>query len=335
MPKARLLINKGLPARWSIRRQAFYYSVPPGLELQWDGKKLFRLGSTQYEAYAEWTRRLGKTVPIGRTVAAAVSRYMSEVSPLKASASHTNDQYSAKRIGEVFDVRPLAALTPSEAYGYIDKRGAPGQARKEIAFLSAVLTECVRWGWLPSNQLLNQIRTRKVEKVRRYITDEEFLQAVEIAVPWLKAYLWLKLATGLRQKDMCRLLIGDFHGGELRVIPSKTARSTQVQLIFELDPSTRAEVVRVLAGRSEVSGFLFATTAGGPYGKDSFHSAWSRLMVKVEKAGGRRFNEHDVRGKAGSDAATVESARRLLGHASSAVTMRHYRRAAERIKAGG
>ena len=52
MPRARLSVNKGLPARWSIRRGAYYYAVPPGHEDTWDGKKLFRLGKTQAEAYA-------------------------------------------------------------------------------------------------------------------------------------------------------------------------------------------------------------------------------------------------------------------------------------------
>lgn len=39
-----------------------------------------------------------------------------------------------------------------------------------------------------------------------------------------------------------------------------------------------------------------------------------------------RFTEHDLRGKVGSDAESLERARQLLGHADSKITERVYRR---------
>jgi integrase len=44
------------------------------------------------------------------------------------------------------------------------------------------------------------------------------------------------------------------------------------------------------------------------------------------------FTEHDIRAKSGSDAESVEEARKLLGHADSQVTEQHYRRKPVRVK---
>ncbi len=45
-----------------------------------------------------------------------------------------------------------------------------------------------------------------------------------------------------------------------------------------------------------------------------------------------RFTEHDLRGKVGSDAESLERARQLLGHADSKITERVYRRKPELIR---
>ena len=50
--------NKGLPSRWRFLKNAYYYDVPELYRAKWDNKRLFRLGSTQFEAYKEWALRL-------------------------------------------------------------------------------------------------------------------------------------------------------------------------------------------------------------------------------------------------------------------------------------
>src|SRR5262245_12140664 len=60
LPRPRKREHRGLPARWIYQHGAYYYIVPRGLEAQWDGKKLFRLGATSPEAYRVWAERLGE-----------------------------------------------------------------------------------------------------------------------------------------------------------------------------------------------------------------------------------------------------------------------------------
>jgi integrase len=45
-----------------------------------------------------------------------------------------------------------------------------------------------------------------------------------------------------------------------------------------------------------------------------------------------RFSEHDLRGKAGSDAESLERAQQLLGHADSKITAKTYRRKPQLVK---
>ena len=49
------------------------------------------------------------------------------------------------------------------------------------------------------------MRFKDESKAKPYVDDDLFLLALEHSPPWLQTYLWLKLATGLRQKDMLQL----------------------------------------------------------------------------------------------------------------------------------
>jgi integrase len=61
---------------------------------------------------------------------------------------------------------------------------------------------------------------------------------------------------------------------------------------------------------------------------------WQRFMSRLlaETKITQRFTEHELRGKVGSDAESVERARQLLGHADSKITERVYGRKPELIR---
>jgi integrase len=61
---------------------------------------------------------------------------------------------------------------------------------------------------------------------------------------------------------------------------------------------------------------------------------WQRFMTRLLKDTKitERFTEHDLRGKAGSDAETLERAQQLLGHADAKITKRVYRRKPEIVR---
>lgn len=89
----------------------------------------------------------------------------------------------------------------------------------------------------------------------------------------------------------------------------------------------------------DISPWLFCDKDGKCYvdedGKPSgFDKLWQRFMNRLLKETKitKRFTEHDIRGKTGSDAETDVDAARQLGHADVAVTRRHYRRRGEKIR---
>ena len=61
---------------------------------------------------------------------------------------------------------------------------------------------------------------------------------------------------------------------------------------------------------------------------------WQRFMARLLKDTKitERFTEHDLRGKAGSDAESLERARQLLGHADSKITQAAHRRKPEVVR---
>lgn len=63
-------------------------------------------------------------------------------------------------------------------------------------------------------------------------------------------------------------------------------------------------------------------------------SAWQRAMTAYayEAAGFERFWGHDVRGKTGSHASSVQRAQELPGHAFARTTVRHYGRAPTTVR---
>lgn len=55
----------------------------------------------------------------------------------------------------------------------------------------------------------------------------------------VRAYIKLKLLTGLRRSDLLRLTVTDIKHDGIHVQPHKTAKSTGKKLIFEWTPALR------------------------------------------------------------------------------------------------
>lgn len=330
MPRERSAENRGLPARWSIRRGKYYFSVPPGREGDWDGKKLFPLGPDVQTAYRTYAAKLKGDVPAvtpqGRTLNNLFDRYLREVSPNKAPRSFTNDQHNIKVLRQVFGHIPIAEpVRVHWCHEYIDQRKtpsgvlAPVQGRKEIALLSAVLSRGVRWGTLERNPLIGQFRREQEKPRERDVTIAEIEQFKLHAPMWLRAYLDVKLLLGIRQADMLALRESSAkYEGELEgvlVVPSKTVNTTGQRALFTWTEELRDAWKAALAARPEAPGVinrtdhLFRTRNGTGYSADSFGSTWQRVMAKAVAAGTVRFHEHDIRATTAAESGTLEEAR--------------------------
>lgn len=348
MPKPRNSKNKGLPARWSWRHGAIYYSVPPGLESAWNGKKLFRLGKTPPEAYTAWAEKL-KTIDKANTIGQLLDKYALRVVPTKAAATQRSNEREIIKLRGVFGHKPVGSLTPQEVYQYMEKRTAKSRARKEIALLSHAYTKAVEWGDIGRHPFKGEVRLEGSKARDRYVEDWEIAECLKLelerkkgGVLAIQAYIGLKLLTGMARGDLLRLQPGqDFKEDGIHIQRHKTAKKTGKRTIYEWTPALRTATDMAIAARPvDISPWLFCTKRGECYINETtgeatgWDSMWYRFMERLlaETEVKERFTEHDLRAKVGSDAESDERARALLSHANTAMTRKAYRRKAEVVK---
>lgn len=346
MPPKRNKENDGLPTRWKLVHNAYYYRVPPGLESMWDGKKMFRLGKTLPEAYKVWAERIANPERV-RTIGALLDRYLLEVVPTKAVTSQATNKYFIAALRKAFGNAPLEAIKPQHIYQYVDKRTKKTSAHREIEILSHAFTKAVQWGYIDRHPFKGEVRLEGEAPRDRYVEDWELVEALAMktehkaaSVIVIQAYLRIKLLTGLRRGDMLRLTMANLLEDGIHVTPGKTEKSSGKRIIIGWSDELRAAVEDAKAVRPVLSPFLFCNRKGQGYMKEEdgtangWDSNWQRFMdrvlahTKVEQ----RFTEHDIRAKCGSDAETLAHARTLLAHADSRTTERIYRRKPERVK---
>lgn len=341
--------NKGLPARWRFRHGAYYFDVPKQLRHLWEGKREFRLGSSLPEAYRVWAARLELHNDV-RTIGQLLERYALEVVPTKAPSTQAGNMHAIAKLKAVFGEMRIRDFKPIHAYQYRDRRGrqAPTQANRELEVLSHAFTKAIEWGYREDHPMIEgRFRKLPTPPRTRYVEDWEIVEALSLAprrkrgsLHAVRAYIKIKLLTGLRRGDLLRLRISDLQDDGIHVQPRKTANTTGKKLIIEWTPALRQAVEEAKAARPvDIAPWLFCTKRGDPYVKDdgtahAWNSMWQRFMDRVlaETRVKERFTEHDLRAKCASDAESLAHAQQLLAHADSATTQRIYRRRPERVK---
>jgi integrase len=366
MPKPRSKKHQGLPARWRHLHGAYYYSVPPGLESMWDGKKLFRLGDKLHEASQVWAHRMaagqagGATSDV-KTLGDLLDRYAREVIPSKAPASQASNRNQLPMLRKVFGHMPLAPFSPSLVYKFVDERsrkktdpetgrvtGGKIAAHREIELLSHAFTKAIEWGYIDRHPFLGQVRLNGERPRTRLVKDWEIDEVLGLkserkkgSILMIQAYLRLKLLTGMAQGDLLRLRIDvnlteDGIYNERHKIAAIAGKAT----IYEWTPDLRDAVEMAKRARPKSdSPYLFCNAMGQGYVNEAlgrasgWKSMWQRFMVRVlaETKVTERFTEHDIRAKVASDAPDLEHARKLLAHTDVRTTRHSYKRNAERV----
>jgi integrase len=339
-PKPRNTRNTGHPKGWRWKNGAWRYRVPKGLESLWDGRREFTLGRTEAEAYKAWSDRL-QLQRHARTIADLLDRYAAQVVPTKAPKTQEANRAGLARLRKVFGHMLIGDLKPMHVYGYADARSdAPVSAHRDIEVLSHAYTKAIEWGLTEAHPVLGKVRLQGTRPRDRYVTDEELAAALAVAQPVIRAYIAIKLLTGLRRGDILRLTVSDLRDDGIHVRPNKTAKTTRKRLIIEWTDELRQAVDYAKAARpKDLAPHLFCTGKGRPYVKEDgrangFDSLWQRFMGRAMRAGlQERFQERDLRAKTASDM-PLELASALLGHADPRLTQRVYRRRPDLVRPG-
>lgn len=328
---------RGLPRHW-IKRHGAYYYRPPRYHWHLFDKKWVKLGKTIQEAhktFSELPVHDTGDVYYTRDLAAA---YALRVVPQYPAGTQANKTRSLAEIERVFGHIPVKALEPKHCYDYFDAKQGTRSARAVIEDLRHLFTKAVEWGILKRHPIKGQVVLKKQRPRNRYVTDDELIHFYQMASEKLRAYIVLKLLTGLSKQDMLCLSREDIQTDGLHAYRRKTNTRPKV---YEWDDEglLRRAINNVYAAHKGHVGNarLFHTRDGKPYyfvdenghalsKPTSFDSMWQRLMTKWVESGGQRFTEHDIRAKSASDV-DLEHARLLMDHSNSNITEKVYRRA--------
>lgn len=313
-----------------------------------NGEKI-NLGRDYPRAIAKWAQLVGRVGPM-TTMGEVMDRYLMEVAPMKAPRTYRDNVAEMRRVRAFFGALEPDAITPQMIYSYMDERGALVRANREVSLLSSVFQQAIKWGKASTNPC--RVVDRNPEFPRdNPVSDAELQLLLEVASPMLRAYLQIKYLTGLRKGDILQLKRENLREDGLYVTPSKNLRRhprtgeivRKKERLYTWTEELRDAVARALATQRVSSVFIFANRYGQSYYDADrgqswvFNNIWKRAMRRAAKLAAerkqafRRFTEHDIRAKAGTDAqeASGEGAK-LLGN-TPAQFEKAYRRGVEKV----
>jgi integrase len=284
------------------------------------------------------TTQTTETAPV--TVNTILDRYerdcLDELAPRTARDYRRHIGHLRRRFGSM----EASQLEPRPFAEYLNevKRGKIQRVRT-LAVLSAALTIAVRrWFWLRTNVLRDVERPRN-EPRNRLILDEEFEACKALAPKRVQLAMQIALLTGQRQGDIIRLKWSDIREAtvdgrtfsEIHLEQGKTRKRLAIEITPEFE-SVLDECYQLEGGGHTGCPYIVPTRFGRPYTSEGFRACWQRVRLKWERSGGEPLHFHDIRALAATKCKSLEEAQHLLGHTSSQMTKRVYRRGVERVR---
>jgi hypothetical protein len=244
----------------------------------------------------------------------------------RADSTIAENKNEANRLKESWGHLEPAAISKSLAYAYlesclhaVDKKGnprpRPEKGNKEMALARLILEHGIRKGLLEANPL-DGLEKLKVDREKRYVTDEELALAVEIGRAAGKTRLIVALA--LRTAWLCvrrsvevRALTRDgIRENGLLWQDGKDVRNRKPAVLIAWTPELRATIDEALkVERDSVAGtmYVFGNMRGQKYTKGGWKAVLDDLMTDCEKEAAKRklafrkFSLQDCRPKGVSD----------------------------------
>ena len=345
MSRRRNREHKGLPQRWRWKGGAYRYLVPKGQEHRWDGKTEFKLGTTLSDAHRMYAGRLASASGSIEKLAQLIDRYLIEVTPTKSRRTQLDEVKYLGKLRDIIGDNLVSDFQPHHAYRLRDilknqatKGSGEKQANRHMAVLKHCFTKSIEWGLRDSHPMHDgsfrmfpeakaQMKVPSLDNILESIRPENCKN------PMIRAYVKLKLQTGLRRTDLLALTKSDVTPDYITVTLSKTQMSTEKVLKFEMTPELREIIVECNA-ILPLSPYLFKTRKGEAYLKDDktahgFTSIWQRWQNKMPEE--KQYAERSIRNYVANQE-DLQTASEKLGHASTDTTSKHYRSNVVKVK---
>jgi integrase len=203
--------------------------------------------------------------------------------------------------GRRFGDSPLRAITQRTIAGYLDKYPAPIAANRHIQFLKAAWNVVKRTNDIPDNPCLgvdlNEQRPRD-----RCPSLAEIKAVRSLAAGYLPMMIDLAYLCRARRSEIAAMRHGNILEHGLLVDRTKGSDSE----ITAWTPALRQTVAQCKAFNAGAptpidSAYLIHDKRGRPISKNTFDTAWQRLMAKAVAQGIERFTFHDLKSAGYSD----------------------------------
>lgn len=332
-PRLRTKVYKGRGG------QAYVYYV---YDMRPDGKPDIRLGKDHTQAIEQW-EQLHNKIPltIGR-LEEAFARFEERELPAYDSAEtrrgYTKNLRALRPVfgGMAWDEVDLPTLRL-----YLDKRTAKTQGNREMSLLQVIWSKALMWGMTRQPWPAQGVKNWKnAEHAREFeVSSALFVAVYTEADQVLRDAMDIASATAMRITDARTVLMPA--DGVITNRASKTGKASQ--FVVAESPVLSALVERREAMRAH-SVMLLSTPTGRQVSysmlRDRWDAARDSAALKAEQAGNaelaaqiRAMWLRDMRSLASDLADDLAEASKLLQHSSQALTARHYRNKATKLRA--
>jgi integrase len=221
-------------------------------------------------------------------------------------------------IGQRTAFRP-APLTEDQ------KRARQATANRVLTVLKAILNKAYADELVAARDAWTRVAPFKNadQPIVRFLTEVEATRLINACAPDLRALVRGALLTGARYAELGRMTAGDFNAGTgvVFVQPSKSGKGRHVPLNAE----GRALFEAMTAGKTGTAR-VFARSSGAAWGTNHHVRALADACAKAKIEPAITFHElrhtyASLLAQAGADLLTIS---KLLGHADTRITARHY-----------
>jgi integrase len=265
-----------------------------------------------------------------KTMNEVFDRYQREYVPTLAATTQRDKHYHFIVLREHFGSRVPGSIKPRDIGRFLDVQTGKIHRNKIVNTLSHVFTLAVgKWyvDGCESNPCSHVVRHDSKPRTR-YVTDAEFTAVYERASFAVQQMMLLALLTGQRQGDLLDLTWDRVHEKHIEICQGKTGKLLGIRITPAIEEVlTRSRERPPMMPRH----FVIRTRHGSPYSHEGFRAMWQRTMDEALRKGAitQRFTFHDLRAKCASDKVDkvgLTDASALLGHSSTGLTNRVYKR---------
>lgn len=261
------------------------------------------------------------------TVSQVLDRYeaesLHELAPRTARdyrrhLNHLRREFGHLNVNELKpkDFGPFLQIPPG-------KKGRVQRVR-QLAVLSAAFTQAVSFWYVMDRNVLKDVKRPKSKPRDRYVEHREFDGVKAIAPLRVRLAMDIAYLTSQRQGDVIGLKWSDIDD-RIHFVQGKTGKRIGMRIGPKLE-KVLDECWMLPGGGKDGGEYVITRKIGGRYTSEGFRALWQRTIGKWVRMGNRRYNFHDLRGKAVSDSKSLQKASERAGHIDQTMTKRVYDR---------